>query len=834
MEDLDDHDYDAYIDRMRVKQYPMLKGAHMKPSPSFVLIMWTDALYLDHAGTTLYPKALIDRYSADLLSNLYGNPHSASPSSQLSTRRVDDVRLKLLRFFNADPEDFDLVFVANATAGIKLVADAFREQEGGFWFGYHRDCHTSVVGVRELAEQHHCFDGDHEVEDWLSANNNVVGSDGTPRTKLFAYPGQSNMNGRRLPLTWCGRVRSKDDTYTLFDAAAQVSSAPLDLSDAPQAPDFTVLSLYKIFGFPDLGALIVRKAAGCMLQRRAYFGGGTVEMVLCLKEQWHARKADSLHTHLEDGTLPIHSIVAADAAMDTHLELFGSLRRISRHATYLADKLYNGLKSLKHANGTAVCQIYKDDASTYGDSSTQGPVIAFNLRNSLDGWHSSTEVEKLAAVRNIHLRTGGLCNPGGIASSLGLAPWEMRANFSAGQRCGNENDVMAGKPTGMIRVSVGAMSTIADVDAFLNFMREFFVEEQLVAPPQAMDPPTAALASRTYYVESLTVYPVKSCAGMRIPLEQPWEVQKEGLAWDREWCLVHRGTSTALSQKRYPRMALIRPTLDFKQGLLRIRVVGADDEVTVPLSANPNVFTAAESFKEQSTNVCGDTITAQIYNSLKLANFFSEALGVDCQLARFPATGTNSKSARHSKAHLQSHQKRANTQMPGSFPVTLQQRGQHMEQARPILLSNESPILLVSRSSLNRLNERIKANNGKAAQAEVFRANIVIAEDLQAAPGTEQPYAEDYWRHVRIGSQLFQMLGACRRCQMVCVDQATAIKNEEPFVTLAKTRKFDGKVFFGQHACHVSDGTEVSPQAQHPTIKVGDRVIPFENGSALR
>lgn len=726
------------------------------------------------------------------------------------------------------------MFVANATAGIKLVADAFREQEGGFWFGYHRNCHTSIVGVREVAVLHRCFDGDQEVEDWLSASSNSVGSDATTQTKLFAYPGQSNMNGRRLPLDWCGRVRSKDATYTLFDAAAQVSTAQLDLSDASQAPDFTVLSLYKIFGFPDLGALIVRKASGHILQRRAYFGGGTVEMVLCVKEQWHARKADSLHTQLEDGSLPIHSIAAANAAIDTHLELFGSLRRTSRHATYLVEKLYNGLKSLKHANGVEVCQIYKDRASTYGDAATQGPIVAFNSRNSLGGWHSNTEVEKLAAVRNIHFRTGGLCNPGGIASSLGLAPWEMRDNFSAGQRCGNDNDVMAGKPTGMIRVSVGAMSTIADVDAFLNFMREFFVEEQLAAAPQAMDPPTATLASRTYYVESLMVYPIKSCAGMRIPLEQPWEVQKEGLAWDREWCLVHRGTSTALSQKRYPRMALIRPTLDFKQGLLRVRVVGGDDEVTVPLSANPNVFTAAESFNEQSTNICGDIITAQVYNSSKLANFFSEALGVDCQLARFPATRKRSKSARHSKAHLQSHQKRANTQMPGSFPVTLLQRDQHLEQARPILLSNESPILIVSRSSLNRLNERIKASNGKAAQAEVFRANIVIAEDLQAAPGTEQPYAEDCWRHVRIGSQLFQMLGACRRCQMVCVDQATAIKNEEPFVTLAKTRKIDGKVFFGQHACHVPDGAEVSRQMQHPTIKVGDIVMPFENDSAVR
>lgn len=33
-------------------------------------------------------------------------------------------------------------------------------------------------------------------------------------------------------------------------------------SDPDRAPDFTCLSLYKIFGFPDLGALVVRKQSG--------------------------------------------------------------------------------------------------------------------------------------------------------------------------------------------------------------------------------------------------------------------------------------------------------------------------------------------------------------------------------------------------------------------------------------------------------------------------------------------------------------------------------------------------------------------------------------------
>ncbi|KAF2832153.1 PLP-dependent transferase [Ophiobolus disseminans] len=813
--------YDNAIEEMRAHEYPMLQGT----------------TYLDHAGTTLYAKSLIERFSSDMISNLYGNPHSASNASQLTTRRIEDIRLRLLGLFNADPQEFDVVFVANATAGIKLVMDAFRDQEEGFWYGYHRDAHTSLIGVREAASEHQCFASDAEVNNWIEREDQVGG-----RAQLFAYPAQSNMNGRRLPLDWSQRIRTskRRSVYTLLDAAALVSTSPLNLENSDEAPDFTVLSLYKMFGFPDLGALIVRQASASMFERRLYFGGGTVEMVVCLKEQWHAKKAGSLHERLEDGTLPIHSIMALDAAMSVHRELYDSLEQVSKHTTFLAGQLYAGLSSLQHGNGERVCQVYKDPASTYGDSTTQGPIVAFNLRNESSGWVSNAEVEKLAAVRNLQLRTGGLCNPGGVASSLGLAPWEMRENFSAGQRCGNDNDIIRAKPTGMIRVSLGAMSTLKDVNLFVAFVREFFVQESVpaVTLPITNSEVEAPTQSRLH-VESLSVYPIKSCAGFSVPPGAPWEVRPEGLAWDREWCLVHQGTGAALSQKRYPKMALIRPSIDLIEGVLRINLVGAlrdtttIQEVTVPLSADPRLFLDEDLYKDASARVCGDNVSAKTYRSGKISSFFSHALGVACHLARFPAVSSGSGSTRHSKAHLQKYQKASGTQIPGAFPVAVP-IAPGVCVSKPILLSNESPILTISRSSLNRLNELIKADGGKAAQAEVFRANIVVAENPAYPPGLEDPYAEDDWRFLQIGQQYFEMLGACRRCQMVCIDQQTAEKNQEPFVTLSKTRRFDGRVFFGEHTCHLPLEDASSPLVQNPSITVGDAVRPFREDDALQ
>jgi molybdenum cofactor sulfurtransferase len=283
-------------------------------------------------------------------------------------------------------------------------------------------------------------------------------------------------------------------------------------------------------------------------------------------------------------------------------------------------------------------------------------------------------------------------------------------------------------------------------------------------------------------------------------------------------------------------MALIRPSLDLTEGVLRVRLTGSlqdstfANEITVPLSADPRMHSDDAGYRKANAKVCGDVIQAKTYTSGQLSAFFTQALGVACHLARYPAVGSGSgpsASSRHSKPHLQKKsQKLGNAQIPGAFPKTTGFRA-GTTFAKPILLSNESPILTISRSSLNRLNELIKVEGGKAAQAEVFRANIVVAENPHYPPGAEQPYAEDDWRYLQVGHQYFEMLGPCRRCQMVCVDQYSSERNQEPFVTLSKTRRFDGRVYFGEHTSHLPMKSTWSPLVQNPTIMVGDSVRPY-------
>lgn len=420
----------------------------------------------------------------------------------MSGHVVDSIREKALYFFKADPEHFDLVFTANATAAIKLVAESFRDLaaassvSGTFWYGYHKDAHTSIVGVREYTDgNHHCFGSDREVEEWLNGcPTHITSSNDGALPGLFAYPGQSNMTGRRLPLSWTNKLRQStktyhQSTYSLLDAAALATTTQLDFSDPDTAPDFTALSFYKIFGFPDLGALIVRKKSGHILSWRRYFGGGTVNMVTVFHEATVQRKYDTLHEGLEDGTLPFHSIMALGCAIDAHKKLYSSMKEISRHTSFLGHCLYTRLSSLCHYNGRPACVIYNDvtDPHPYTDPSKQGATIAFNVVRADGSPVKYSMVEQLANDRNIYLRSGGLCNAGGIASHLNVEPWQFKRAWSAGHKCGESGDseIIGGKPTGVVRASLGAMSTVRDVDIFIAFLSDTFVEyvsEELVPP----------------------------------------------------------------------------------------------------------------------------------------------------------------------------------------------------------------------------------------------------------------------------------------------------------------------------------------------------------------
>lgn len=207
-------------------------------------------------------------------------------------------------------------------------------------------------------------------------------------------------------------------------------------------------------------------------------------MIITITDTWHAKKDATIHDRLEDGTLPFHSIFALDHGMNVHERLYGPnpMEFISMHTSQLGKRLYEGLSKMMHSNGTPVVRIYNEAVTTYGDSSVQGATIAFNVQCPNGHLIGFEEVEEAANERQIYVRSGSLCNPGGVATYLNWSSAEMRAAYAGGHRCANPQQIVFGKATGVVRVSLGAMSVASDVKTFLDFLEEVYMDQLSLAP----------------------------------------------------------------------------------------------------------------------------------------------------------------------------------------------------------------------------------------------------------------------------------------------------------------------------------------------------------------
>jgi selenocysteine lyase/cysteine desulfurase len=101
--------------------------------------------------------------------------------------------------------------------------------------------------------------------------------------------------------------------------------------------------------------------------------------------------------------------------------------------------------------------------------------VTFNVFDAAGDFVDHALIERLAAARGISLRTGCFCNPGAGEVALGLTKGEIETCFSgSGEQLTLEEFrgcIDPQKGTGAVRVSLGMVSTLEDVEAFIAFAR---------------------------------------------------------------------------------------------------------------------------------------------------------------------------------------------------------------------------------------------------------------------------------------------------------------------------------------------------------------------------
>lgn len=449
----------AVIDELRHREYARLDSA--------------GHTYLDYTGACLYADSQLREHHELLASIVLGNPHSENPTSLASTALIRRARDDVRHFFHADPEDYEIIFTPNASGALKLVGEAYPfTPQSRLLLTF--DNHNSVNGLREFAQAKGAtttyvpvenpdlrVDGAHLRHELRRAGRHEAIS--TTRRGLFAYPAQSNFSGVQHPVEWIDEAHELG-WDVIFDCAAYVPTNTLDLRRLH--PDFVPISFYKMFGYPTgIGALIARREALARL-RRPWFAGGTITVASVQHGgRFHLAPPPA---GFEDGTVDFLGLPAVSIGL-RHLAAVG-MDTIHTRVSALAAWLLEELGSLRHGNGAPLAKIFGPRTME-----RRGATIALQLLDPAGRPYDVYDVEAAAGRQLISVRTGCFCNPGDGEVAHEITGSDMEHCFrdetavSSLRQCQLVIQDATGKVPNTLRVSLGLVSSFADVQRFVAF-----------------------------------------------------------------------------------------------------------------------------------------------------------------------------------------------------------------------------------------------------------------------------------------------------------------------------------------------------------------------------
>ena len=138
----------------------------------------------------------------------------------------------------ANPEDYSLVWTSGSTAALRLVAETLTPHT----FAYLTESHTSLVGMRQLAQNSKALTREQVEESAFPCTCNEG------KQNLFAFPAMSNFCGKKFPIReWSDAPECRKCWPVFLDTAGMASTSQLKIDH--WKPDFACISFYKIFGY---------------------------------------------------------------------------------------------------------------------------------------------------------------------------------------------------------------------------------------------------------------------------------------------------------------------------------------------------------------------------------------------------------------------------------------------------------------------------------------------------------------------------------------------------------------------------------------------------------
>lgn len=258
-------------------------------------------------------------------------------------------------------------------------------------------------------------------------------------------------------------------------------------------------------------------------------------------------------------------------------------------------------------------------------------------------------------------------------------------------------------------------------------------EHAIHAPDEMHAHPQARTGEVVGHVQSIHVYPVKSCRGIQL---ESSPVEARGLLLDRLWMVV-TASGTFRTQRQLPKMTLIQPNL-------------------------PSSLSTPLELRAPDMPACVVPVsTAGTLTKVRVWDDWCMAYDQGDEAAKWLSTFLGEEGLR-----LVRIDEKERRQVDPKFAPRGQTTG----------FADGFPFLLANQASLDDLNARL----AQPIPMERFRPNIVMRGPA--------PFAEDHWDRITVGDLALRVVKPCSRCKIPNTDQQTAKVGQEPATTLKTFR----------------------------------------------
>jgi len=306
----------------------------------FPLLVRENISYFDSASTTQKPQQVLDAIRHAYTSYNANPGRGIYTLAEEATEQYESARKTVAQFIGAKPNE--IIFTANATAGINLIAQGWARQHlksGDEILLTELEHHSNLLPWQRVAKEAGAQLKFIPILQDGSLDMSTLDALITERTKLVACTHSSNAIGTSVDVKAIIARAQHVGARTLIDACQTVPHQKVDV--AQMGCDFLVFSGHKLLGPTGIGALYIKESMQDAVQPLSLGGGQPFQV------DWHQYTLRKGPHKFEAGTPPFIQAMGLAAAIE-YIKQNVPFDVLRKHEAALCARLIDGFSTMQN------------------------------------------------------------------------------------------------------------------------------------------------------------------------------------------------------------------------------------------------------------------------------------------------------------------------------------------------------------------------------------------------------------------------------------------------------------------------------------------------------